>query len=104
MTTTDTRFRAALAAFVAATGIAEATAETGLAAAFAAAEAADGRRRMRHKKRGSTYRVAFEEAEVQASEPIVEGARITVYVCDEGGKAWARPVGEFNDGRFEPID
>lgn len=95
--------QAALAALVAATGLEAATAERGLAAALAAAEAADGRRRMRHKKRGSTYRVAFEEAEVQATDPIVEGARITVYVCDEGGKVWARPVGEFNDGRFEAI-
>jgi len=57
-------------------------------------------RRMRHLTRGSSYDVIAEEASVQTSKPIVEGDRVAVYLGDDGG-TWVRPVGEFNDGRFE---
>lgn len=56
-----------------------------------------------HIKRGSTYTVERQGAEVQTSRPIVEGDMITVYVGTDG-KAWARLDEEFNDGRFEVIE
>lgn len=57
--------------------------------------------RVRHVKRGSTYRV-IGEAEVQCAVMVEEGDRLTVYRCDTDGKLWARPTAEFRDGRFEP--
>lgn len=61
------------------------------------------RRRYRHLKRGSTYQVVSELAKVQASRPIVEGDHIVVYRAEMDGTDWARPVGEFCDGRFEEL-
>lgn len=60
-------------------------------------------RRVRHKKRGSTYTV-IGEAEIQTSNRLFEEDRVTVYRCDTDGKIWARPTPEFEDGRFEPIE
>lgn len=67
-------------------------------------------RRVRHKKRGSTYEV-LGEAELQISVKLPqdhggrlaeEGDRITVY-RGEDGRLWARFTDEFEDGRFEEI-
>lgn len=55
----------------------------------------------RHKKRGSTYRVVAQAA-VQSGRAIVEGDKLIVYL-GEDGYWWARPVDEFNDGRFETL-
>jgi hypothetical protein len=60
------------------------------------------RRRVRHLTRGSSYDVLAEAANVQASAPIVEGDRVTVYLADDDS-VWVRPVGEFNDGRFANV-
>jgi hypothetical protein len=60
-------------------------------------------RRVRHKKRGSTYSV-LGTAELQIAHiPAVEGAELVIYRCEEDGKLWAREFGEFEDGRFEDI-
>lgn len=68
-------------------------------------------RRVRHKKRGTTYEV-LGLAEVQIStsygEPLSsrrlnEGDRLVVYQ-GEDGKLWARFPDEFEDGRFEPVE
>jgi hypothetical protein len=60
------------------------------------------RRRVRHLVRGSSYDVLAEAANVQASEPIVEGDKVAVYLADDE-TICVRPVGEFNDGRFEDV-
>ncbi|MCV9963808.1 hypothetical protein OIU34_18180 [Pararhizobium sp. BT-229] len=59
-------------------------------------------RRVRHRKRGSDYDIMNEAVSVQCAEPIKEGDVLCVYV-EEDGKGWARPRGEFNDGRFETL-
>jgi hypothetical protein len=60
------------------------------------------RRRVRHLVRGSSYDVLSETANVQASAPIVEGDKVAVYLAGDD-TVWVRPVGEFNDGRFEDV-
>jgi hypothetical protein len=59
----------------------------------------DGRR-VRHKTRGSTYRVAF-TGRVQCATPINDMDPLVAYVGDDG-EPWFRPPHEFDDGRFEP--
>lgn len=56
----------------------------------------------RHKARGTVYdRIGG--AEVQSSKGAIhEGDVLTIY-RDKQGKLWARPVGEFYDGRFEKL-
>lgn len=56
----------------------------------------------RHIKRGMLYRVIALNAEIQSSTPLTEGDHVAVYLAEDG-KAWARPVSEFNDGRFEEL-
>lgn len=64
----------------------------------------DEMRRVRHKKRGSTYAVVG-LAELQiAHAPVMEGSKLVIYRCEEDGKLWAREFGEFEDGRFEDIE
>lgn len=66
------------------------------------AEAAKWRPTHRHRRRRSTYAV-IGTASLQSSMPAVEGARLTIYRDRDGG-LWARPVMEFNDGRFESLE
>jgi hypothetical protein len=56
--------------------------------------------RWRHKKRGTTYTEVC-RAQLQAMEPAPEGHVLIVYRSDDDGRYWARPAGEFLDGRFE---
>ena len=73
--------------------------EAALSAIDAAlAESGETPRRVRHKKRGTTYEV-IGEARVQASDMVVEDDVLTVY-RGEDGMLWCRPKYEFEDGRF----
>lgn len=78
-------------------------------------------RRVRHKKRNTTYRV-LGLAEVQVStgnvhlflnedgeiekrkcQIIYDGRQLTVYQDEQSNKLWVRPSDEFEDGRFEDV-
>lgn len=56
--------------------------------------------RWRHKKRGTTYAVVG-TGQVQTDTPLADNAVVVVYRCEQTGDLWARPIGEFMDGRFE---
>lgn len=58
---------------------------------------------VRHRKRGTIYRVISRDVEVQAGSPIVEGDRLVIYIGSMPCKVWARPANEFDDGRFEQV-
>jgi hypothetical protein len=58
-------------------------------------------RRVRHKKRGTTY-VVVGTAELQMATDLVDGAFLIIYKGDDG-KLWARQEDEFEDGRFEDV-
>ena len=56
----------------------------------------------RHKKRGTTYTIVG-KARLQSERAVFEGCGLTVYRCRETGVLCARPVAEFEDGRFEKL-
>jgi len=58
--------------------------------------------RYRHKKRGTTYEMIGTDS-LQANADISEGCNLCIYRDEVDGKLWARPVGEFLDGRFSPL-
>jgi hypothetical protein len=54
----------------------------------------------RHKKTGGTYQVQmFATIEATMTPAVVYAAR-----GKEGVQRWVRPLAEFCDGRFEPVD
>jgi hypothetical protein len=53
----------------------------------------------RHKKRGSTYRIAG-QGSLQTDKPLEDMADLIAYVGIDG-KMWFRTPEEFYDGRFE---
>ena len=55
----------------------------------------------KHKTRGSIYR-EIGIASLQAGFPVGEGQALMIYRGADG-KLWARPEGEFRDGRFEEV-
>lgn len=58
----------------------------------------------RHVKRGSEY-VVLARGELQSSAgPIPEGTRLITYQGTDDGRVWVRPVDEFEDGRFVPVE
>ena len=59
-------------------------------------------RMVRHKKRGSTYRV-IGTALLQPAEPVGEPCAMVVYRDIDKGHLWIRPESEFDDGRFEEV-
>lgn len=66
------------------------------------AEFREASERVRHKKRGSTYRV-IGRGELQSASPIAEGTTLVAYRCEIDGRLWFRPATEFDDGRFEAL-
>jgi len=60
------------------------------------------RPRVRHVKRGTVY-VVIGKALLQSERPVQDYAEVVVYQGDDG-QLWARPVMEFEDGRFEPAE
>jgi hypothetical protein len=56
----------------------------------------------RHVKRGSSYR-KIGTALLQSSGPIGEACSLVIYQA-ENGRLWARPEGEFDDGRFQELN
>lgn len=75
-------------------------AKAALASAQPRSEVA-GERRWRHIKRGTVYREVG-RAELQTSTTCLEGSVVVIY-AGVNGKLWARPDGEFMDGRFEEL-
>lgn len=69
-------------------------------------------RLVRHKKRGSTYKV-LGNGRIQSDHwrncwggllgPKVDMAQVSVYQCLEDSSLWVRPSDEFEDGRFEDL-
>lgn len=59
--------------------------------------------RVRHVKRGSTYRVVG-AGKVQTGTPLHDYDEVVIYQGEEDGLMWVRPTAEFGDGRFEPLE
>ena len=55
----------------------------------------------RHRRRGTFYTV-IGRANLQADCPIADDEVLVIY-RGKNGELWARPVREFQDGRFEPV-
>lgn len=59
-------------------------------------------KRWRHRKRGTTYRIA-EPVTIQCDTPVQDGEQLVAYRADAAGKLWARRPDEFYDGRFSRV-
>jgi hypothetical protein len=55
--------------------------------------------RVTHKKRGTVYDTVGEGI-IQCDRPIADNDKVMIYRDPFSGQLWARPVAEFNDGRF----
>lgn len=71
---------------------------------FAALTRAEGGKRWRHKKRGSTYvEIGRGKMQVAADSSLLDEEPIVIYRSEQDGSLWARPVTDFEDGRFEAL-
>lgn len=59
-------------------------------------------KRVRHKKRGSTYRI-IGAGTIQTAVPLVDMEPVVIYQSEHDGSLWARSPAEFHDGRFEDV-
>lgn len=59
--------------------------------------------RVKHVKRGSTYRV-IGAGKVQTGTPLHDYDEVVIYQDEADGRLWVRPTAEFGDGRFEPLE
>lgn len=59
--------------------------------------------RYKHKIRGSTYRILFDDATSSSIVDALDGVPMVVYQCESDGMVWVRPRLEFLDGRFEKL-
>lgn len=57
--------------------------------------------RVRHRKRGTVYAIMTRGCILQTAAPLADNAELVIYAGEAG--YFARPVGEFDDGRFEPV-
>lgn len=55
-----------------------------------------------HNKTGNVYQ-KIGTATLQTASPIEDYAMLVVYVSEHNGVLWARPIEEFNDGRFTQL-
>ena len=60
------------------------------------------KKRWQHLKRGSTY-IEIGRGRLQI-EGDLDMTEVVVYMSEEDGLIWVRPVSEFEDGRFESLD
>ena len=58
--------------------------------------------RWRHKKRQTTY-TEVGRGKLQVMTDAMDMEPLVIYRCEEDGSLWARPVSEFEDGRFERL-
>lgn len=59
-------------------------------------------KRVKHIKRGTTYRV-LGMAKIQTETPLLDNAEVCIYFNEGNNDIWVRPKDEMTDGRFEPV-